>query len=141
MKCEELRRRLQPLLDGHLDQAEAAEARRHVDMCAACREELAALAHLDVILAAEPMATPPPHLRPAIVARARAQASRQRQLPPWLEVATFAGVMLTCAALAAAADLALGRPIALHSFLSPMGFLLFALGSAGFGSVYYSPHM
>lgn len=141
MKCEELRRRLQPLLDGHLGQAEATGARRHVGMCAACREELATLAHLDVILAAEPVTTPPPDLRPTIVARALAQVSRQRQLPPWLEAATFAGVMLTCAALAAAADLALGRPITLHSFLSPMGLLLIALGSAGFGSVHYSPHM
>jgi hypothetical protein len=53
---------LSGLLDGELGEAEAADARRHLERCAACRGELAAVDAARRAVRALPMLAPPPGL-------------------------------------------------------------------------------
>ena len=59
MRCAEVKEKLTEYQLGLLGEADAAALRLHLDDCAACRKELAALERMDALIApAEPLSAP-----------------------------------------------------------------------------------
>ncbi|NOZ21131.1 MAG: hypothetical protein GXP25_08575 [Planctomycetes bacterium] len=69
MDCDRTRKQLHEYLDGALPESQDREMERHLDSCAACREELNLLRRLDVALRAEPWQEPPGNLATAVARR------------------------------------------------------------------------
>ncbi|PRY48795.1 anti-sigma factor RsiW [Geodermatophilus tzadiensis] len=123
----ELRELLGALALGHLEPAEAARVRAHLDGCADCRAELAELAPLAARLAAvDPDAldrtpTPPPGLGAAVLARI---AAEERRVVPPRRAAVRRRVALGAAAAGIAAAGAvtgwLARPVPAPPPLEPV---------------------
>jgi anti-sigma factor RsiW len=141
MKCRYVRGRLQPLVDGALTEAEAAAIGHHLRDCAACRAEFDGLRLIDGALAGEPPVEPPPHMREAIVQRARARSSRPTTVPVprWLETLTFGalGLALIAAATMVRVAAAAGVLRGLGVSLVEIAFVVLCIGVALFGSLYY----
>ncbi len=145
MRCRRCSARSQALLDGCLRETEAAQVRKHLDACPACRAAFAALAALDGALAAEPRVQPPPAMTVAIVNQA-ARSLRRRPvlIPVWLEALTFAGLGLTLAGTAVMGlTVAKASGVAAVAALSPVGVVVAIVcgGLALFGSVYYGAQL
>ena len=107
-ECEELGEELSPLLDGELAPERAARVRAHIDGCAHCRAELAALERVDAWLARVPAPAP----SEAGLARLRARIATPVAATPlrgrsWSR--PFVGAALAAAA-ALALYLAVARP-------------------------------
>jgi anti-sigma factor RsiW len=141
MKCRYARKRLQPLVDGVLTQADAAAIERHLGACAACHAEFERLRLVDGALSGEPAVEPPPGMTEAIVRRARARLGKPPAVlvPRWLEALTFGalGLALVAAAMMVrtAATVAVLRGLAVN--LGELFFVVLCIAVALFGSLYY----
>ncbi len=87
--CPEFEARLNDLLDGELSPAERAEAERHLEGCAGCREELAALRSLGERTASLPRDLEPPadlwpEIRRALPARRPGTIRPVPGFPSWI---------------------------------------------------------
>jgi anti-sigma-K factor RskA len=88
--CIEIESELPALALGALDAEERAFVMAHVDICARCREQLAAhMSVADGLMRAVPPRVPPPGLKQALMARVQqhhtqAQSSVWQQLVNWL---------------------------------------------------------
>jgi hypothetical protein len=83
MTHHRLRTRLGPYLEGELSGAARRRLEAHIEGCAACREELAALGRTVALLRGLPAESPPPGLAERIVARV--QEAPRGGLGGWLE--------------------------------------------------------
>ena len=102
MECEEVRPRLDGYLDGELGEADRAGLRDHIEGCAECGPEAAALARLrDGIRQAAPVYRAPPALRSQIRSALRREtgaggfSAAGRLAPGWLAYA--ASILLAVA--------------------------------------------
>jgi anti-sigma factor RsiW len=91
MSCEELLN-TQSYLDGELTGAEAAEAERHLQTCAACQAFAAETADLSDALRKAPRHTAPAHLRAAVLVRLDRERSRFSPRSFWMGAAGGAGM-------------------------------------------------
>lgn len=90
MRCR-VRRKLADYEVGLLSAAEMERVTSHLDRCAACREELAALRQTRELLTPSPPSDPPRDLWPTIRAQIKGQPSFRRGLrPAWTPVAAVA---------------------------------------------------
>ena len=85
MKCEKVQSRLAGYLDDALTNAprpgERQEIRRHLEVCAACREELQHYRKLSVLLSRVPRAVPPSDL----AVRIKVAASKASETLSWAQ--------------------------------------------------------
>jgi len=142
MKCRHVRKRLQPLADGVLMQAEAVEIGKHLRSCAACHAEFETLCLIDGALSGEPAVEPPQGMAEAIVRRAQAHFSKPATVlvPRWLEALTFGALGLALIAAAMMVRTAAATAAVFRAFGFNLGEILFAMlciGVALFGSLYY----
>lgn len=72
MNCERARERMMEWMDGRLDPATAADIKAHVDGCAGCQQELAAIRRMALALDA-PAPAPSPALRRNVFAAIEAE--------------------------------------------------------------------
>ncbi|NPV48377.1 MAG: hypothetical protein HPY69_15675 [Armatimonadetes bacterium] len=83
MRCA-TRRKLADYEVGLLSAAETESVARHLERCAGCRQELAALRRTQTLLTAAPQSDPPEDLWPAIrVALASHRPQRRGLTPAW----------------------------------------------------------
>jgi len=92
MQCDEVRPLLGAYLDGEVDEAERASLRQHLEGCAECGPEAAALERLrDGIRSAAPVYQAPEALRSAVRAALRREAAQTSPMsmraPGWLAYA------------------------------------------------------
>ncbi|UCH35064.1 MAG: zf-HC2 domain-containing protein [Armatimonadota bacterium] len=78
MSCRDVRELLSSYLDGRLSPSEAAEVEAHIEVCDACREELAGLRMTSQLLGSLPADRLSVDLAPALVARAASSRWRER---------------------------------------------------------------
>ena len=82
MQCDEVRPLLDAYLDGEVDDADRAMLRQHLEGCAECGPEAAALERLrDGIRSAAPVFEAPEALRSAVRAALRREAAQTRPMP------------------------------------------------------------
>jgi anti-sigma factor RsiW len=97
--CADVRDRLEALIDGDLDPAEAVSMTAHLERCQQCRAERRRAVEVRAALRALPVFDPPPRVAAAVMAAVRDDAGTKRSgLPVWLR----ARPALVAAALAAA---------------------------------------
>jgi anti-sigma factor RsiW len=78
MTCNEINERLSAFLDGRLPAPEREQVAAHLEACAACRDELAALRFSADLVASLPAPRLPDDLAPCVVARASTSPWRER---------------------------------------------------------------
>ena len=78
MTCNEISELLSPFLDGRLSAPEFEQVAAHLEACATCRDELAALRFSAELVASLPAPRLPDDLAPAVVARASTSPWRDR---------------------------------------------------------------
>jgi anti-sigma factor RsiW len=89
VNCPEVDRVIDAYCDDELGATDAAEVRAHLDVCAACRERVAARASLGRLIRRVPYYTAPDRLRVA-VATARRPARVSPRLLAWAAMVTLA---------------------------------------------------
>lgn len=97
MRCEQVRKRLAEYQLGALAEAEAEAVCAHLQECARCRAELAALQRLDALLAPAESVSAPPDLWARIQPRLRPRRALWWQpllVPPRPAIATAAAVLM-----------------------------------------------
>lgn len=143
MECEEVRENLGAYVLGGLEPEEAADIRRHLEACVACRSELRELEDLKHALDAAPrLSEPPPHLEKEILSRVRASSSTpespERRKRAARRVAVFAASFAVFAILALFAAALIRRetqtPVAAVK-LRPVGVYASGLRSNGYWGV------
>ena len=88
MNCREAQAHLSLYLDGEASEERRQELKTHLEVCPACRAELAMLSRLDQALA-ELAAPPPPDVTQRVLGRVRRPA-----LPWWRSLALAASLVL-----------------------------------------------
>ncbi|GLW22254.1 hypothetical protein DI270_002990 [Microbispora triticiradicis] len=139
MTCEEVRISLGVYVLGALDAEEAAEVEAHLETCAECRAELAALSGLPPLLAlvsaedVERAAAPPRAVLDRLVAASAKRGRRSRvllALAASVVVAAVGGTAWLSAAQTSSQDTAAGSPVAAPQYESRLDD---AAGSAAAG--------
>jgi len=144
LSCTAIRDRIDPWLDGDLDARTEAGVRRHLDDCAACREELRLAQSLrQALRSGLPTLTCPPRVTEEVLRRARAEAAPQsepatahrgperigtagsgpgwwQRLHDWLTVRPAASPVATWAAVAALLLVVAAVPFIVRTLLAPI---------------------
>ena len=141
LQCTWVRERIDPWLDGDLGGGDESLIRRHLDDCAACREELRLARDLRRALRSGlPTLACPPRVTEEVLRRARADVKAAndarspetaaadspwrvgwRRLHDWLTVRPAASPVTSWAAVAALLLLVAAVPWVVHTVLSPEG--------------------